>query len=967
MPGMERRNVIKGIAAAAGIMCARPRVFALGQDQASIEKSGFALPVRGLSNKDGRLVQPIQLSIEHAGTDANLVVRVDHQEVENRLLSPGKHTFNVYVDPVESVRQVLVEYQVAGKSDSATVRLDPVRKVQIFILPHSHHDLGYTDLQSNVEEKQMANISRGIELARNTANYPPGARFVWNLEVLWGADKFMRTKSETERQELISAVKKGWIGLNGMYANELTGLCRPEELLQLFRYSTELGNQCGVAVDSAMISDVPGYTWGTVSAMAQAGIRYFSAAPNFFDRIGTFMVEWQDKPFWWVSPSGNQRVLFWVPWTGYAMSHIMKLDTQWVNKYQARLDEISFPYQISYIRWSGHGDNAEPDPDISEFVKSWNEEYQWPRFTISTTSDAFAAFEKVHGRQIPEFKGDLTPYWEDGAGSSALETRMSRGAAERLAQATTLSTILAPQAYKSADFNAAWRNVLLYSEHTWGAWNSVSDSENPFVTQQWQVKRQFAVDADKESTSLLDAVLGAYETKNDSSDIDVHNTCSWPRTEVVVISKERSLGRDHVKNEHGASVSSQRLSTGELAFLAENVPALGTATFHLSAAAPHAPAKRVTVVDGVLDNGVVLVKVDSKTGNVVELKSSGSTRNLVDTSRDEAVNQYLFLEGKDTSKVSTSAPVRIAIEEPGPVVATIRIESSAPGCVDLVRHVRLQASADWIEISNTVNKKRAPLNPHPGQGGPGGDFAQHESKESMQFAFPFAIENGQIHIDVPLAVMRPELDQLPGSCRNWLPVGRWIDVANTEYGVTCATLNAPLIEIGSLSATMLGSQTHPEIWRKHIEPTQTFYSWVMNNHWGTNYRAYQEGLVEFRYALRPHSGYDPAVAGRFAVAVSQPLLSSAHGERSPDALKLRIDQEDVLVQECKRSEDGSAWIVRLFGASGENRRASLKWADNAPVKIWRSDLRERALEPLGAQVDVPGWELVTLRIEAPNT
>ena len=41
--------------------------------------------------------------------------------------------------------------------------------------------------------------------------------------------------------------------------------------------------------------------------MAQAGIRYFSAAPNYFDRIGTFMVEWQDKPFWWVSPSGREE------------------------------------------------------------------------------------------------------------------------------------------------------------------------------------------------------------------------------------------------------------------------------------------------------------------------------------------------------------------------------------------------------------------------------------------------------------------------------------------------------------------------------------------------------------------------------------------------------------------------------------------------------------------------------------
>jgi alpha-mannosidase len=82
------------------------------------------------------------------------------------------------------------------------------------------------------------------------------------------------------------------------------------------------------------------------------------------------------------------------------------------------------------------------------------------------------------------------------------------------------------------------------------------------------------------------------------------------------------------------------------------------------------------------------------------------------------------------------------IEEPGPLAAMIRIESSAPGCVDLVRRVRLKAELDRVEISNTVNKKRAPLNPHLGEGGPAGNFAQHESKESAQFAFPFAIENG---------------------------------------------------------------------------------------------------------------------------------------------------------------------------------------------------------------------------------
>jgi len=193
------------------------------------------------------------------------------------------------------------------------VTLQPVRKLRAYILAHSHHDLGYTDLQPKIEERQMHNIDLGIDLARKTSDYPEGARFVWNLEVLWSADLYLRRRSQVEKEALIDAVRKGWVSLNGMHANELTGLCRPEELLQLFRYSEILRKQCGVRLDSAMLSDVPGFTWGTVTAMSQAGIRYFSCGPNNFDRIGRLKATWYDKPFWLLSPSGRERVLVWMP------------------------------------------------------------------------------------------------------------------------------------------------------------------------------------------------------------------------------------------------------------------------------------------------------------------------------------------------------------------------------------------------------------------------------------------------------------------------------------------------------------------------------------------------------------------------------------------------------------------------------------------------------------------------------
>jgi alpha-mannosidase len=270
----------------------------------------------------------------------------------------------------------------------------------------------------------------------------------------------------------------------------------------------------------------------------------------------------------------------------------------------------------------------------------------------------------------------------------------------------------------------------------------------------------------------------------------------------------------------------------------------------------------------------------------------------------------------------------------------------------------------YLELTNIVDKKRAPLNPHPGVGGQGDEFAQRGSKESIQFAFPFAVPDGKMSMDIALGNMQPEVDQLPGSCKNWLPVGRWIDVANKDYGVTWATLDAPLVEVGSISATMLGSQKDPSIWRKHIEPTQTFYSWVMNNHWGTNYRAYQEGAVEFRYALRLHQGYDAAAASRFAIGLSQPLLATpSSGQKLPSGSLLRVQPDDVLALTLKPSDDGKAWIVRLFGASGETRKAALTCSSPVTGKIWQSNLAEEKLSPTPSEITVGGWELVTLRVD----
>jgi len=99
----------------------------------------------------------------------------------------------------------------------------------------------------------------------------------------------------------------------------------------------------------------------------------------------------------------------------------------------------------------------------------------------------------------------------------------------------------------------------------------------------------------------------------------------------------------------------------------------------------------------------------------------------------------------------------------------------------------------------------------------------------------------------------------------------------------------------------------------------------MNNHWHTNYRAEQEGPTLFRYFLRVHRGYSPIEAAQFGIACSQPLLVTRASGPAVTKPRFRLSSDRVLVTAFKPSDDGQAWIVRLFGASGKTEHVKLLW------------------------------------------
>ena len=1011
--------------------------FSAGAAEARPGKLAISVSAPQIFKREGgRLVQQLEVTVEspyHGEFAAAASIGEGAaQEVAVRF---GRQTVSFPVEGKDAPREVpfTLSSEAEGTLVEQRIRIPAMLKRTIYVLPHSHTDIGYTDLQPAIEAKQVENLRKGIAAAARTADYPEGCRFVWNVEVGWAADLYLQRATPEEREAFFGAVRAGRVALEGMYLNVLTGLCRPEELLRLFRFAKVMEEQTGVAIDTAMISDVPGYAWGTVTAMAQAGIRYFSVAPNFFDRIGTTLVEWENRPFWWVGPDGRSKVLVWIPYKGYATSHVWKrMSAGRIRELCAELEKRAYPYDIAYLRWSGiEGDNAEPDAAICDDLRAWNEEYAYPQFVISSTHEAFAAFDAKYGDAIPSFSGDWSPYWEDGAGSSAAETAMNRHTSTRLRQAEALFAMRAqPAAYPAKDFEDAWRNTLLYSEHTWGAHCSVSQPDSDFTKAQWHYKQAYALEADKASRTLLVAAAGDGDAVENA--VDVYNTSSSVRSEVVYIPAALSKAGDRVMArerrkiadkwmEFDEAVASQRLSNGDLA-VRVSLFAFSGKRLSFGDGPAYWPEDNEFIKDEKvkvtppnpeqgqgwsiqLDNAVydrnnkreivpiVRVEVDEKTGCVSRLRFWGDDVEAVDFKNGHLLNEYLYFTGSDTSKVQRASVKKISIKESGPLVASLLAELDAPGCNSLTQEIRVTAGRNRaVELINRMDKARLPQ---------GNNY--YESKESVSFAFPFNVPDGEIRMDTAFGTFDARTQQLPGACKNWLTAGSWVAVGSNKKpeekacpGVALVSLDAPLMQVGGLTANLLNSQGDPATWRKTIEPTGAVYPWVMNNHWGTNYRAYQDGFAEFRFVLRPYWNVWVGEADIQARAMEdmEPFTATpARGEPPKSDPFVRIcdprnmfadrdvephysNSQYIKTTGFKPSDDGKAYILRLFNivdqhyAGWHGEESKLMEAQEAKL-IWRTPHRvfisgvdeKRGQEVTGETLRLRKFELLTLRVE----
>lgn len=811
--------------------------------------------------------------------------------------------------------KILAEGEVKLKVGEVEVST-PVRKHRkwfLYLAPSVHTDIGYTDVQTNVIKRHNENIKIALEECKRNPN------FKWNLEVAWQVENFLNDEPD-KLDELVEFLRQGRISLQGLYANMLTGLCSPESLARICLFAKHLSSIYRFPLDSAILTDVPSAIFPLPSILNSYGIKYFAEGINGRSPYPPF-------PFYWEGPDGKKVLFCPSPGYGWAVA-IGLLDS--LDELSARLashleglENAGYPYS-AYLLYGAFYDNQLIEPRFMKLVEEWNARYAYPRIIVSTNSEFFRYLEENFKDKIPTYKLDAGGYWEDGAISTAKELALNREAKNWATEAETLFSLASllnrSLTYPLEEMKELWRNILLFDEHTWGAWCSVSDPQAETTLKQWEIKASFAHKAHQQVRELREKAFESFSSliSADGESILVFNPLSFPRSDIVRV---KIPYEEFAILDGGKELAWQR-DGDEVLFFLKDIPPLGYKTLRIERRKPPAFPIPFKVSEGQVENDFFIVKYDD--GGIYSLFDKTVNKELIE--RGKRLGDYLYFAGPDHHYFSEQkgeptehklGKGRVWIENEGPLFLDICLSASAYKTPSF--NLRLRIYKDLARCDLTV------------------DLEKEETldKEMVFISFPFALRNPRVRLEYPTCVVEPAKEQFPTACRNWFTIHQWVGLDDGKQSLIWCSLDAPLITLG---------EPIYKDWLSELKLERgSIFSFIMHNHWSTNYKASQGGKFRFRYAIFSTKGVvSNEKASQLAWGFAHPLLAGLISPQKallPSGSYSFLESEGALLTTLKKRDYGSGWVLRLWRAERSEGKAEVKL--NLPIKkVFLSDLAE---------------------------
>ncbi len=182
------------------------------------------------------------------------------------------------------------------------------KKYNIYVVHHSHTDIGYTDLQETILYNQ-ANYIKDVIRDLNKAYEEDSVikDFKWNCETYFCVEQFLEEATEQEKEDFIKYIKKGNIGLSASYLN-FTDLVDVDVLDKRTKEFCKVYEDKGIKMNSAMNADINGISLGSLDVFLENGVEFLYT--NIHCHHCMYPLYQNQKPYFWESKSGK-KLLVW--------------------------------------------------------------------------------------------------------------------------------------------------------------------------------------------------------------------------------------------------------------------------------------------------------------------------------------------------------------------------------------------------------------------------------------------------------------------------------------------------------------------------------------------------------------------------------------------------------------------------------------------------------------------------------
>ncbi|MEO6909372.1 MAG: polysaccharide lyase family protein, partial [Edaphobacter sp.] len=228
------------------------------------------LPTIFYQQRQGELDEMVELLVRYGqqpkpGSSADLVVAGKHyrQQLQSKR-DFGEEKLEVAVPEFSAQTRAQLTWNVNGKVQHQALAINPQKKWTLFLVPHVHLDIGYSDFQPKVAAIQSRIIDEAMDL---TAKHPD---FRFSTDGSWNLEQFLKTRTPAEQQRVLSAIQKQQLFIPAQYANLLTGFPTAETLIRSLYPSANFSREHGTPFNYANITDVPSYSWSYASILASA-------------------------------------------------------------------------------------------------------------------------------------------------------------------------------------------------------------------------------------------------------------------------------------------------------------------------------------------------------------------------------------------------------------------------------------------------------------------------------------------------------------------------------------------------------------------------------------------------------------------------------------------------------------------------------------------------------------------------